>query len=354
MGIAIIGHFGGTEKINDGQTIKTIAIYDALNRYGETDIDRVDTYYIKKNPLKFIMLFLSAAVKDKKYIVLLSSKGRRVLFPVLSFMSKYMKKEIFHYGIGGRLAREVKERPKWKKYVSSFKGNWMESKELADQLQQLGIKNAIYIPNFKKLNVLTEKELCREYSEPYRLCAFSRVMKQKGIEDAIGAVRAINSECQRKVVTLDIYGPAEDEYLLYLKKILSYDDDCHYCGVVPANESVETLKDYYALLFPTHWKHEGIPGTIIDALSAGVPVIARRWQYCDEMLQNGITGYIYDFEKPEKLKDTILFAVDHVQDTIAMKAACLKRAQEYSEEYVMRGIVRQLGIEKENVRQAAE
>ena len=34
MGIAIVGHFGGKEKFNDGQTIKTIAIYDALIRYG--------------------------------------------------------------------------------------------------------------------------------------------------------------------------------------------------------------------------------------------------------------------------------------------------------------------------------
>lgn len=353
MRIAIIGHFGGKKKFNDGQTIKTLAIYEALIRYGET-IDRVDTYYIKRNPLKFIMQFLFAGIRDKKCIVLLSTKGRRVLFPILSFMSKHMKKEIYHYGIGGRLAREVSERPKWKRYVSSFQGNWMESMELADRLQELGIKNAIYLPNFKKLNILTEKEICRAFSEPYRLCTFSRVMKEKGIEDAIDAVRAINAELHRNAVTLDIYGPAEEAYLSHLKKTLAGDDACRYCGVVPADESVETLKDYYALLFPTHWKHEGMPGTIIDALSAGVPVIARRWQYCDEMLQHGVTGYIYDFDKPEKLKDTILFAIHHADDTVAMRAECLKRAQGYSEEHVMKEIARQIGLQKESKRNEAK
>lgn len=110
MGIAIVGHFGGKEKFNDGQTIKTIAIYDALIRYGERDVEKIDTYYIKRNPLKFLWLFISALCKDQKYIVLLSSNGRKVLFPILSFMSRYMKKEVYHYGIGGRLAREVGEK----------------------------------------------------------------------------------------------------------------------------------------------------------------------------------------------------------------------------------------------------
>ena len=35
-------------------------------------------------------------------------------------------------------------------------------------------------------------------------------MKEKGIEDAITAVREINDEYQRKIVTLDIYGPAKN------------------------------------------------------------------------------------------------------------------------------------------------
>ena len=345
MGIGIIGHFGGNEKFNDGQTVKTVAIYDALKRYGIKEVDKIDTYYIKKNPFIFVRMFMKGVFKDKKYIVLLSSNGRKILFPVLSFMSRYMKKEVYHYGIGGRLAREVKKKKKWKKYVSSFKSNWMESIELADQLQKLGVRNAIYLPNFKKLNILTEAELFKEYSEPYRLCTFSRVMKEKGIEDAITAVREINDEYQRKIVTLDIYGPAEESYLLQLNEMIEKNDDCRYCGVIPANESVEALKDYYALLFPTHWKHEGIPGTIIDALSAGVPVIARRWQYCDEMLIDGYTGLIYEFEQPEQLKTKIIYAIEHKVNMINMKRNCLKKAKIYSEENVIEQIVEKMGVE---------
>ena len=343
MRIGIIGYFGGNEKFNDGQTVKTIAVFDALKRYGIEDVDRIDTYYIKKNPFAFLVQFLNGVLRDKKYIVLLSSKGRKVLFPVLSFMSRYMNKDVYHYGIGGRLAREVGEKPKWKKYVSSFKGNWMESIELADQLQKLGVKNAIYLPNFKKLSLMKETELRKEYDEPYKLCTFSRVMKEKGIEDAIEAVREINDEYQREVVSLDIYGPAEEAYMMHLNELLGQNVACRYRGVIPANESVEVLKDYYALLFPTHWKHEGIPGTIIDALSAGVPVIARRWQYCDEMLKDGYTGLIYDFEQPEQLKTKIVYAINHKSDMMVMKKNCLKKAESYSEEYVIKQIIKEMG-----------
>ena len=66
MRIGIIGHFGGNEKFNDGQTVKTIAIYDALKRYGLEDVDRIDTYYIKKNPFIFVSQFLNGGLRDKK------------------------------------------------------------------------------------------------------------------------------------------------------------------------------------------------------------------------------------------------------------------------------------------------
>ena len=45
MRIGIIGHFGGKEKFYDGQTVKIIAIYDALKRYGFEDVDKIDSYY---------------------------------------------------------------------------------------------------------------------------------------------------------------------------------------------------------------------------------------------------------------------------------------------------------------------
>lgn len=335
MRIGIIGHFGGNEKFNDGQTVKTVTIYNAFQHAGYENIDKIDTYYIKKKPVKFVGLFLKSLFIDKKYIVLLSSNGRKILFPILYVLSK-LGKDVYHYGIGGRLAKEVSEKPRWKKYVSSFKGNWMESIELAERLQEQGVSNAIYLPNFKKLNIVNPEELAESYSAPFRFCLFSRVMKEKGVEDAIQAVLEVNDRAGKGIAQLDIYGPIEQEYEIRFHSVLEQASEyCRYCGVIESTKSVEVLKDYYMLIFPTHWKHEGIPGTIIDALSSAIPVIARRWQYCDEMLTNNETGYIYEFDQPEKLADIIWYAVNHVSQTMNMKKRCLEKAYQYSEDYVI-------------------
>ena len=339
MNIAIIGHFGGDEKFYDGQTIKTIELYNALI---DTDqnVDKVDTYYIKRNPFKFIGMFVHSLFKDKKYILLVSNKGRRVLFPILMFLSKHFDKDVYHYAIGGRLALEVRDNPKYKKYISSFKGNWMESRQLVYDLKKLGVNNVIYLPNFKKIKILDIDSLKADYKEPYRFCTFSRVMKEKGIEDAIKAINDVNDLYGRKIVSLDIYGVVEEEYFEYLKTLLN--DSCKFCGAVDSSESIEILKNYYALLFPSYWDGEGMPGTIIDSLSAGLPVIARRWKYCDEMLDDGVTAYIYNFNKPELLKEKIAYSIEHVDNTISMKRNCLDKAKEYSADIVVKEIVNEL------------
>ena len=43
MYIGIIGHFGGKESFNDGQTVKTMNIYNGLLNSGISTIDNIDT-----------------------------------------------------------------------------------------------------------------------------------------------------------------------------------------------------------------------------------------------------------------------------------------------------------------------
>ena len=53
MQISIVGHFGGNKQFNDGQTIKTINLYEGLVSK-DIKIYKVDTYYVKHNPIFFI------------------------------------------------------------------------------------------------------------------------------------------------------------------------------------------------------------------------------------------------------------------------------------------------------------
>lgn len=207
--IGIIGHLGGKENYTDGQTVKTKALYEGLSQRGYR-IVTADTYYMKKNPPRFMVQFFNVINNTNKIVVLLSNRGRKVLFPILAGLSR--KKDIYHYAIGGRLADEAAGDEKYRKQISSFKANWVESRKIANKLQALGVKNASYLPNFKNIKILNKEELQNNFTKPFTFCMFSRVMPEKGIEDAIRAIRRINEKHDDVIAKLDIYGSIEPDY----------------------------------------------------------------------------------------------------------------------------------------------
>ena len=81
-----------------------------------------------------------------------------------------------------------------------------------------------------------------------------------------------------------------------------------------------------------------MPGTIIDAMFAGVPVIARKWKWCDNMITNGYNGLSYDFETPELLQEILLQIVDNPMIILNMKKNCIRKSEEYSPTKICRQI----------------
>ena len=55
-------------------------------------------------------------------------------------------------------------------------------------------------------------------------------------------------------------------------------------GVRRPEESVDIIKNYFILLFLTHFYAEGIPRTIIDAYFARVLVVSTEWQNSHDVI----------------------------------------------------------------------
>ncbi len=217
--IGIIGHFGGMETFVDGQTVKTLSLYNALKKCGYTEIQKADTYYIKRNPSRFLVELVKLLIRSDKIIVLVSDRGRKVLFPLLKMASLY--KDIYHYAIGGRIAKEATESDRLRKCMGSFSGNWVESRKEERALRELGLINVRYIPNFKCISPLQKADYSCLQDMPRNFCLFSRITREKGVEDAIRAVRRLNEEADHTVATLDIYGPIETGYEERLQYVIS-------------------------------------------------------------------------------------------------------------------------------------
>lgn len=338
--IGIIGHFGGKENILDGQTIKTKILHEELSKATDWKIIKVDTYYKKKNPVKLLIDTFKCLFSTKNIIVLLSGNGMKFYFPILSFFAQKFHTNIYHDVIGGNLDVYVSKYPKFKKYLNSFRINWVETAGMKRKLEKQGIENCEVMPNFKRLSIANIDISKQRFSEPYRFCIFSRVMKEKGIEDAIDAVESINEEAGKEICSLDIYGRIDDGYVERFKKVLKrVTNAIQYKGMVPYDKSVDAIKDYYALLFPTYWDGEGFPGTIVDAFSAGLPVIATDWNCNSEIVSNAVNGILYPNSEIKNLKEAIECLINDTGSMEQMKKNCISSAKKFQPDKYIVSIV---------------
>lgn len=340
--IGLIGRINPEGTLLDGQTVKTRTVYQMLlDKYGDENVIIVDTDNYKRRPLAVMSETLGCLSKCDDIVVSLSRNGRRVFFPLLYASAKYKNKRIFHNLIGGWLADDLDTFPSWIKYLNSFAINWVESEKLVDKLAAKGVLNASYLPNFKNIELVNEQDIeSTEFPEdkPLSLCMFSRIMEEKGVTDAIIAINDLNARHGFEKYTLNLYGPIDPEYSTKLDELLQTNKSVQYCGCIDPDESVNTIKNYYALLFPTRWSLEGIPGTIIDALSSAVPIVASRWQYYDEMLEDGKTGYSFEIGDQQGLESAIERIAESRDAISQFKRNCLKKAHEYSPEQAFAAI----------------
>ena len=337
--IGIIGHFGGDENFFDGQTIKTKVLCQELSNRGFDNIFKVDTYYNKTNKVKLMADTLRCFFKCDTVIALLSTNGLKIYLPMLFMAKKIFKIKVFHDVIGGHLHTDISSLGKKAvDYLNSFDSNWVETNVMKKQLEDLGVKNCDVFTNFKILDIKKALPVPDENGVK-RFCMFSRVMREKGITEAIEAVAKYNEEHENKI-GLDIWGSVEDDYKEEFENLLSNHADCvTYGGRIEFDKSVGILSNHMALLFPTKFMGEGCPGTLIDAYASALPVISTNWDAAGEMVKNFETGWIYPNEKTGDLYESICYAMEHTDEMIAMRKNCTLFATRYTPDFVMRRII---------------
>lgn len=329
--ICILGNFGEGKYLSNGQTVKTKIITEELCRkFGEEQVKIIDTYGGIKTLLKAPLHVIYALKNYRNVIIFPAHNGVRVYAPLLAMMKNLFKKRSLHYVvIGGWLPEFLKSRKLLTKALKKFDGIYAETNTMKTALEKQGFANIYVMPNCKKLDVLSENELVYPEGIPYRLCTFSRVLKEKGIETAVNAVKNINEKLGYTAYSLDIYGKIAPENEQWFEKIKTvFPQYVKYKGVVPFDKSVEVLKNYFALLFPTYYDGEGFAGTLIDAFSAGVPVIASDWRYNSEIVNENV-GFVYHTGNDKEFEKILENVAVNPSMILNKKLCCLKEIQKY-------------------------
>lgn len=326
MKIGILGHFARNTDMCDGQTIKTRNLEKALLCKNE-DVITVDSYRWKKHPFSFFFNIIKLIRKSDVIIMLPAAGSIKIYSRIINFFGK--KKIKIYSVIGAWLPTLLEKKKSIKKQLGKFDYILSETNTMKEKMKEQGFENVVTVPNFKDITPINEKEIKYDFEEPLPLCIFSRILNQKGIGDAICACDRLNKEAGKNVCTLDIYGPIGEDYKEEFSKLCEeYSSFVQYKGVVNPNKSVEALKGHYMLLFPTLFYTEGVPGTIIDAFSAGVPVLASEWEsYRDVLSEND--SLTYEFGNSEELYKKLKYCVENVDAVNALRKNCIKSAERF-------------------------
>ena len=68
---------------------------------------------------------------------------------------------------------------------------------------------------------------------------------------------------------------------------------------------------------------------MVDALSAGLPIVASDWNFNRDIVRNGATGVLYPSEIAEDLEKAVIWMLQQKDNLLLLKKNCIQDAQYY-------------------------
>lgn len=248
--------------------------------------------------------YYSTAIFDlKKYPLLITVQG------LFSF-SKHIEKSYMNQV---RLKTE-------QRIIHNFDNFGIRVKFLSDYIKSKNPKANFFwfkYPFLRK-NDLIEKSQIKTFD----IVFFAKLSKDKGIEDLIRAIQIVKQ--QNDLINVKVIGAANEDYLNYLKMLVSelgLGNNIEFLGFI---EKRDDLHNYVSkakiCVLPTY--NDILPGTIIESLFLKVPVIAYAangvvdFNSEDEIIRLVELGNINELAN----QINILLADEHARERMSNKA----------------------------------
>jgi len=307
--IGIWGQYGDSENVADGQAVRTRIITNAIKaRFGIDKVHMVNTNNWKKRKLSLLFATLHMIFYCEKIIIMPADNGFKLIVPLLNIMSYFHKNKIIYIVIGGFLPNLLRRNSKYIKYLKKYQAIFVQTTNLKQEINVLGLKNTYILSNLKDMEKRNVSDIKQINADNIKVCTLSRINIEKGILDAIDAVKIANTILKKKKIQLDIFGIVskgfEEQFYNLLRQ---HSDFVEYKGVVPYDKTVGVLKDYFCLVFPTYYYGEGFAGTFIDAFFSGVPIITTNWKHNSEIIKEAKNGFLVNIKSPNEIADRLVY-----------------------------------------------
>lgn len=290
--VIIIGLIRLGRAPDDGETTKNQFIIKEISKYAK--VIPLDFYERRKHPFIYVRA-LFAFLFHPRASVIFSTTAKNVYSFMKLFKKLRMKRNFVHWVIGGSFDKSVINGEFSLDVLNYLNYNLVQCHSMVDSLKKIGLNNVKFVQNFKDIPYypdlsVVRKNLCKNHK--IKFVFLSRIMKKKGVDYLLNAVKVLNNQGLKDLFCVDLYGKMDETYRPEYESESAGLENVVYQGLINlrSNEGYDILAAHHAMLFPTYHPSEGIAGVIIDAYIAGVPVITTEWGHNREIIDDGVTG----------------------------------------------------------------
>jgi glycosyltransferase involved in cell wall biosynthesis len=153
---------------------------------------------------------------------------------------------------------------------------------------------------------------------PYLLYA-GRLSPEKGVELLLGAIAALPS------IPLRIAGTGVLEASLRAR--WGALPNVTFLGHLGREELARVVAGARYAVVPSTW-YENNPMSVLESFAAGVPVVGSTFGGIPELVEDGVTGFLFDPSDPRSLRDALQRAWALGPEALSrMRASCVERVQ---------------------------
>lgn len=325
---------GGTGSRTDfgGELTKNKFLIDTLKSKGY-QVNAIDTYQSRRKFWKLFKLPFVLLFNLRVPIVISTSFGNIYrLIQILYWIKS--RRVISYFCIGGILHERVIAGEFNAKFFKVISRIYVEGEKMKQGLKSCGIDSYV-LPNFKRISYLPNLSECRVQTSKVNFVFLSRICKAKGVTLILETAKLLSNYSDRFSIVL--YGQIEKDYEEEFNTLIVPLKNVQYKGKLDlsSNSGYDELASYDVMLFPTFWRGEGFPGALIDALIAGLPIIASDWNFNSDIVQTDINGLLVENQSMQALYEAMLFAIQHKEYFESMSETCQLIARKYDVNFVL-------------------
>jgi glycosyltransferase involved in cell wall biosynthesis len=326
MKILYIASIATKHRHFDGERNKSKSVKDCLVSLGK--IKTVNLSIKSLQPFSMLRFVALVCFWRPNYVFISKApSGGSLILSILQDIHFNMKKTIFYsfgrglYNFGEKINPQV---------LSKVGTLICETPEVASDFLAVGCKRVLPYPCIKKYYQIPQPSIfCQK--KILNLIFWARVTEDKGVFDAIDSVIRLNKIEKR--FTLSIAGgEASTETIRKIKGICKNYPDIIYYGTSFTITGVNTyyrLSKYDLNIFPTHFYHECVPGSVVDNLIAGVPTLSTKFNSYEDMLKPSF-AYFLDDTKVETIDRALSDIYNNQKELFQKRNPATIFAKQYS------------------------